>query len=267
MDYHIHTRYSSDGEMTIEEACKRAIKIGLKEIAITDHIDIDWPNPDISFDIANIDEYIQEIHDNKERFKSQLIVKVGIEIGLQPHVLEESAKIIRSHPFDFVIGSIHIIKGMDPYMGDYFYGKTKSESYEIYYRETIDLIKEFDDFDVLGHLGYIKRYFPQPYSKEDEYLHLDLVDEILEILIQKNKGIEVNTSGYKHSSACPMPSLNTIARYKQLGGSIITVGSDAHSVDSIGYGIGRGTNAIKNLGFDSVTSFTSRKPEFRSIGD
>lgn len=265
IDYHMHSKYSFDGEMTIEEACKRAIQIGLKEIVITDHIDIDWPVPGIYFDIPDIDGYLREIEDNKKRFDGYLRIKTGIEMGIQPHVLEDTSKIIRSYPFDFVIGSIHIIERMDPYQGDYYRGKTKEESYRKYYQETLNLIKDFDDFDVLGHIGYIKRYSPFPYNKEDELLHLDLIDEILKTLIKKGKGIEVNTSGYRHISGCPMPSSEVVARYKKLGGSIITIGSDAHSVDGIGFGIENGIALIKEAGFDYINVFTDRKPEIISI--
>ena len=265
MDYHMHSGYSADGEMTIEEACQRAIELGLKEIAITDHIDIDWPVPDIVFDIPNLDEYIKEIEDHKRRFKGRLNIKTGIEMGLQPHVLEDAAKIIHRYPFDFIIGSIHLIGGMDPYQGDYYNGKTKDEGYRLYYEETLNLIRDFDDFDVLGHIGYIKRYSPLPYCKEDDLLHLDLIDEILKTIIKKGKGIEVNTSGYRHISERPMPPLEIITRYRQLGGSILTIGSDAHDVDGIGFGIEAGIETIKQSGFEYITSFTAREPKSISI--
>lgn len=262
MDFHIHTKYSTDGEMAIEEVCIKAIEMGLKEIAITDHIDIDWPVPGVVFDIPDIDEYIKEIEDNKKRFKGQLSIKTGIEMGLQPHVLEDASKIINSYPFDFVIGSVHIIDRFDPYQGDYFKSKSKEESYELYYREILSLIKDFDDFDVLGHIGYIKRYSPFPYHREDELLHLDLIDKILNTLIKKGKGIEVNTSGFRHMSECPMPPLEIIIRYRQLGGSILTIGSDAHNAYGIGFGIEAGLELIEQSGFEYITSFTSRKPDY-----
>lgn len=260
IDYHIHSKFSLDGEMPIKEICEKAVEIGLDEIAITDHLDIDWPDPKYNFEMPDTEKYIKEIESCKKNYQGRLIIKTGIEIGLQPHVLEENKKIIESYPFDFVIASVHIIQRMDPYQGDYFKGKTKEECYRLYYKETLDLINEYSDFDVLGHIGYIRRYFPAPYEKGDNLLHLELIKDILKVLIKKGKGIEVNTSGYKDASQSPLPPAKVIEAYKNLGGTIITIGSDAHSSDEMGFGLDAGIKAIKKSGFNYISSFTKRKP-------
>jgi len=258
IDYHLHSKYSVDGRMSIEEACKNAIMEGIGEIAFTDHIDLDWPDPDLTFNISDIDQYINEIDEMRRKYRGQLIIKTGIEVGMQPQVLDETSDIVNNYPFDFVIASVHIVKGMDPYRREYYKGKTKEESYRLYYEETLELINEFSDFDVLGHLGYVRRYSPLPYEQGEDLLCFDLIEEILKTLIENGKGIEVNTSGYKHSSNCPMPSFKIIERYRELGGTIITIGSDAHSVEDIGFGFEAGLEIIKKSGFDSITSFNSR---------
>lgn len=260
MDYHLHTDYSIDGEMIMEDACNRAIAKGLEEIAFTDHIDLDWPDPNFIFNISDMDQYIQEIETNRTKFKGRLQIRTGIEIGLQPHVLDETAQIINKYPFDFVIASIHIIDRKDPYTGDYYIDKNKEDSYRIYYEEILDLIKKFDDFDVLGHIGYIKRYFPSPYETGDELLCMDLIEDILKTIILKGKGIEVNTSGYAHISKCPMPPFEIIKKYRDLGGTIITIGSDAHKIENVGYEISSGLEEIKRAGFNHVNSFVNRNP-------
>ena len=265
IDYHIHTNHSIDGEMTIDEACIKAISLGIKEIAFTDHIDLDWPESEFDFAAIDLDKYMLEIEKSKAKYKEHLVIKAGIEIGLQPHVLDETTKIIEGYPFDFVIGSVHIIQRMDPYCGKYYIGRTKEEFYRLYYEETLRLIKEFSYFDVLGHIGYIKRYSPLPYEKEDELLHLDLIDEIFKVLINKGKGIEVNTSGYRHVSNCPMPPLELIKRYRKLGGTIITLGSDSHKLDNFGFGLKAGLETIIQAGFDQITTYTNRKPYFQCI--
>lgn len=265
MDYHIHSNYSADGEMTLEEACLRAIELGIDEIAFTDHIDIDWPDPSIDFDINSIEQYLLDIESLSKRFCSQLKIKKGIEIGLQPHVLTENSDIIQSNPFDFVIGSVHIIDRLDPYAGNYYEGKTKEESYQHYYQEILNLIEKYNNFDVLGHLDYIRRYSPHPYSSEDHTLSYDLIEQILRTLIDKGKGIEVNTSGYRHISKCPLPSFSIVKRYRELGGEIITVGSDAHKTKYLGYEIKTAIEEIKKCGFKYLTIFESRKPKFIKI--
>jgi HisJ family histidinol phosphate phosphatase len=152
INYHMHSQYSIDGEMSIEEACEKAIELGLKEIAFTDHLDIDWPDPNYEFGALDIEKYLIDIEKNRERYKDCLKIKTGIEVGLQPHVLEEVEDIIVTYPFDFVIASIHIIQRMDPYQGDYYKNRTKEECYRLYYEETLELVKEFSNFDVLDHL-------------------------------------------------------------------------------------------------------------------
>ncbi len=265
MNYHIHSNYSPDGEMMIEDACRKAIELGIEEIAFTDHIDIDWPDPDISFDRFDIDRYMVEIDKNRNKYKGQLQIKSGIEVGLQPHVLKETTEIVKNYPFDFVIASIHIIQGEDPYRGDYYKNRTKEESFRLYYEETLDLIEKFTEFDVLGHIGYIKRYSPFSHDKYDELLCINLIEDILKIIIKKGKGIEVNTSGYRQMPKCPMPPFEVIKRYKELGGEIITLGSDAHNLEDIGFGLEAGLKTIKQSGFKTLTSYTGRKPSFIPI--
>ena len=119
--------------MTIDEVCRKAISLGIKEIAFTDHIDLDWPDPEFDFDTIDLEKYFTDIEKNKTKYKGQLKIKAGIEIGLQPHVLNETAKIIEDYPFDFVIGSVHIIQRMDPYRGKYYIGKTKEEIYRRFF--------------------------------------------------------------------------------------------------------------------------------------
>lgn len=266
MDYHLHSTYSIDSLMSMEDACLRAIQAGLAEIAFTDHIDIDWPDTTIPpFDIRMLDKYFEDIEKMRDRFRGQLVIKRGIEIGLQPHILDECADIVESYPFDFVIGSIHLIDSLDPYVGEFYKGKTKKQCYEEYYQEVLKLIKSFDQFNVLGHLDYIKRYSPFPVEENDHLVGIHIIDEILKTLIHKGKGLEVNTSGYRHASESPMPHPDIIKRYRELGGEIITLGSDAHAPEQVAFKFETALQEIKRSGFNSLTSFTAMQPEFVSI--
>lgn len=261
MDYHLHSNFSPDSDMTMEEAIKKAIKVGLNDIAFTDHIDIDWPHSDYNFDVFDLDLYFKEINFLKEKYKDQISIKAGIEVGLQPHVLDETSKVVDTYPFDFVIASIHIIDRMDPYIGEYFDGINKEESIIKYYKETLKLLEVYDNFDVLGHIGYIKRYSPFPYDAKDELIAFDLVEDILKLLISKNKGIEINTSGYKHVSNQSMPSFPIIEKYKELGGSIITIGSDSHAVDTVGFKVERAKDELSMLNL-TPTIFNKRNASY-----
>jgi len=252
--------------MSMETVCERAIEAGLKEIAFTDHIDMDWPDPTIPpFDIKTLDQYFEDLNKIKEKYEGWLTIKKGIELGLQPHILEQCTSIIQSYPFDFVIASVHLVNGVDPYLGEYYSGRTKEEAYRLYYQEILDLIGSFNEFDVLGHLDYIKRYSPYPAEDDDHLLCSKLVDDIILTLVNKGKGLEVNTSGYRHTSNAPMPHMDIIRRYRQLGGNIITLGSDAHRPEHIAFEFDRAVNEIKKSGISHLTAFTGRVPEYVPI--
>ncbi len=261
-DYHVHSNFSIDSRMSMSDACIKAMELGLTEIAFTDHVDLDWPdNLFPAFDINALDKCIDETEEIKEKFRAYITVKKGVEIGLQPHTLEECSKIVTSYPFDFVIASVHIVGRTDPSFPSYFESKNKEQSFIRYYEEILSLVGAFDDFSVLGHLDYVKRYSPYPYKDDDHKIGSDIIDEILKALIRKNKGIEVNTSGYRHISNSPMPHFDVIKRYRELGGEIITLGSDAHHTRYIGLNFKEAMKGIKNAGFNQLTTFSNQKPQ------
>ncbi len=265
LDYHMHSTYSPDGRMTMEEACRQAIMIGLKEIAITDHMDIDLPDNEEAFQIKDLDQYFKDLANVKDQFQDRLTVKAGIEFGLQDWTLTQATAITKEYPLDFVIASIHLINGEDPYFGVYFNTRDKIKSYTDYYETIYLLLKDFDDFNVLGHLDYLRRYSPYEYKPRDHRIGEEIIESILKLLVEKGKGIELNTAGYKHSSKQPHPHPDIIKWFRELGGEIVSIGSDAHSTEFVGYEIDRALEWLKYAGFDYVASFTDMKPSFVKI--
>lgn len=261
----MHTTFSNDGEMTMEEACSQAIKAGLKEIAITDHMDIDLPDNPAAFQIKDMNLYMKELALIKDQFKGRLKVKAGIEIGLQDWTLEKAAKVINGYPFDFVIASIHQVDGEDPYYKTYFNSRSKIKSYTDYYETIYQLLNDYDDFNVLGHLDYLRRYSPYEYDENDHRIGEDIIESILGLLIQKGRGLELNTAGCQHFSKQPHPHPDVLKMFRELGGEIVTIGSDAHSVEYVGYETDRALEWLKYAGFDYVASFTDMKPSFIKI--
>ncbi|MEX1308346.1 MAG: histidinol-phosphatase HisJ family protein [Eubacteriales bacterium] len=256
-DYHIHSRYSTDSKQDISDICKNAVQANIKEIAITDHIDIDYPyDADFSFDI---DMRNAEI-DKEQKNYPALAIKKGVEIGLMPKINNDYVNIIRSHPFDFVIASIHIVNGLDPYFPEFFKGKTKEQAYAEYLEATYEGIKDFDDYDVIGHIGYASRFFPG----EDKVMryaeHKDLLDSILKKVIKDGKGIEVNTKGIA-GTGDTLPSESILRQYLKLGGERITLGSDAHIPGRVGDEIYKTAERLKAMGFKYYTSYTKREPK------
>lgn len=256
IDYHMHTCFSGDSEADPREHVKQAILMGLDEICFTDHRDFDYPID--SFDL-DVEKYYQTIMALKEEFKDEIKIKWGIEIGLDMNYQKEINELINRYPFDFVIGSIHVIDHTEFYYGDFFNGLSKEQAHRYFFEETLRCVKNFDCFNVLGHLDYIMRYGPYGNKMIDYDKYQDLIDEIFKTLIAKNKGIEVNTSGYALLKTCGFPNFEQVKRYYDLGGRIITIGTDSHTSDRVGEHVEDVKINLEKIGFKDVTTFTNRK--------
>ncbi|AOT71679.1 histidinol-phosphatase HisJ family protein [Geosporobacter ferrireducens] len=264
-DYHVHTSFSKDATMELEEAVQRAIEIGLKEIVFTDHAELNvWnPNDLIIDDIFDEEAYIAALQVAREKYRDKLRIKIGVEMGLQVEEKERIHQLIQSHPFDFVIGSSHTIDRVDLYYRKFFEHRTKEEAYARYFSEILRIVKEVDDFDVYGHLDLVRRYALDEYE-EIQLIKADyeVIEEILKVLIEKGKGIEVNTSGYRYGLNMVNPSPEVLKMYHRLGGEVITVGSDAHKKQHLGCRITETYELLKAIGFKYITTFNQRKPSF-----
>ncbi len=260
-DTHMHTSFSGDSTADPDSMAEAAIEHGLSGICITDHEDLEYPEPDICFEL-NFPEYEAAIRGLAERFRGRLPILWGVEIGLQTQLAGVHRELIRSYNFDIVIGSSHVVHGVDPYYGSYYEGRTELEAYREYFESILENIQAFDDFDVYGHLDYVVRYGPNKDAFYSYQAFSDIFDEILRILIRKGKGIELNTAGFKYGLEHPNPTEDVIRRYRELGGEIITIGSDAHKPEHVAYAFGRVPAILRSCGFSHYTVFRNRKPEF-----
>lgn len=257
IDYHMHTYFSTDSKANPRDYVLKAIEMGLDEICFTDHQDFNYPN--ISFDL-NVQDYLNQISKLKQEFKHEITIKIGVEIGLNRKYANLINHFINSYPFDYVIGSIHAIGDQEFFEpANFFNGLTQDEADDLFFKETLECVKLFDCFDCLGHLDFIQRYGPYKKRLINYEKHSNLIDEIFKVLISKNKGIEVNTSGYKLNILQPFPNYTLIHRYYQLGGKIITIGSDSHDESRIGEYIVDVCRQLKEIGFNDVTTFSQRK--------
>jgi len=262
-DYHMHSNYSCDANMSLEEIALKSIELGLKEIAITEHVDLLYPP--VSYPIWDVDfeKYVVEFFDIKEKYKNKLSIIFGVEAGLQPHSIAKTQELLNKYPFEFIIASTHVVEFKDLYDNNAFYiGKTKDEAYRIYFEDVLNSIKNFDNFNVYGHLDIVRRYGNYPDNMLDYSKHGDIIDEILKLLIHKGKGIEVNTSGFRYGLFSFHPHVDILKRYKELGGEILTVGSDAHNVTHIAYMFDKTFEIIKDLGFKYLTTFKEKEPHW-----
>lgn len=256
-DYHMHCYFSADSKTPMQDMIEQSITLGLKEICFTDHVDYDIiGNPNVKIDY---DKYFEELNDSAIKYKDKISIKKGLEIGLQTHLLERYSKEIREDDFDFIIASIHTIDRNELYTRDYHKGKTLHEAYEGYYKVLLDIVNSYTDYSVLGHLDLIKRY--DPTILEDK-LFIDYIESILRKVIENGKGIELNTSSFRYNLPDLMPSTNILKLYKNLGGEIITVGSDSHTPDQIATKFDYVHEILKDLGYKYTCRFDNMKPEF-----
>jgi histidinol-phosphatase (PHP family) len=160
-DFHVHSCFSSDGKATMEEMIEQAIKLGLKKLCFTDHMDYDYPKQpeglNFEFDSAHYTKRLEEL---KLRYRGKLDILAGIELGLQPHLKERLTALTQSYPYDFFIGSSHVVDHVDPYFPQYWKKRTTEEGIRAYFESIIENCRVFQGFHVYGHIDYIIRYLP-----------------------------------------------------------------------------------------------------------
>lgn len=263
IDYHVHSTFSSDGHNTIMELCESAVKNGIREIAITDHFEPSMANEYcLSYNQKGYWAYITRA---KQMFKGRLKIKLGVELG-QPHLFPQvSSAILADFPYDYVLASAHkLSEGMDVSEIDYSQ-VSEEEVCSMYLRQLKELIY-WNDFDCIGHLDLIKRYSASVYKKNISLTcQYELLKEVLQLAIRSGKGIEINTSGLRQAPQETMPGLDVVKLYKDLGGEILTIGSDAHFAEDVGKGLLEAVGMARDAGFRYITVFNNRKPEWIGI--
>ncbi len=267
-DCHLHSSFSGDSDTPMEEMVPAGIAGGLAAMCFTEHHDADYPDapgePGSIF-LLNTDSYLREITRLRDKYQDKIRLLFGVELGLQPQLTCENARYAKAYEFDFIIGSTHICRGRDPYYPAFFEGRTEEEAYREYIEAVLENIGGFSDFDVCGHLDYIVRYGPDRDRFYSYEAYREILDAILKLLIEKGKGIELNTGGIGKGMRDFHPCADVLKRYRELGGEIITVGSDSHDPAHIAGCFDRAAEALKACGFRYYTVFERRTPEFLKL--
>ena len=263
-DYHIHSHNSFDSEQDSEEIIKRCIELNMEEMCFTDHNDFNWPIDGENFDL-DTKKYYEELLPLRDRYANKIQVNIGVKCGLDSSNKALNMALINYNPFDFVIGSCHIVDSMDPYYPEFFEGRTDRSAFERYFEVLCESIDSFIDFDVLGHLDYIVRYSPNKAANYSPSDYSDYIDYVLKKIIENGRGIEINTSALAKGLAFTNPCPEILSRYKELGGEVITIGSDAHKAPFIGSYFDKAGELLLKAGFSYYTVFTERKPTFKKL--
>jgi histidinol-phosphatase (PHP family) len=266
VDYHVHTEFSNDCDVPMREQCEAAMRAGVLQIAFTEH---EENNPKeylpFSFDHP---AYFAEVARHRVEYGNRLTIRAGIEIS-EPHRYADAAEaVLRRYPWDFVLGSLH---WLDPDTNtnsrDFFtrYGDWRN-AFRAYFLEMLNLAR-YGDFDILAHLDYPARYC-RPYSG-DAYDICEYEPEIrpvLRALIERGKGIEINTGSMRKRLPAPCPPQPVVNWYRELGGAILTVGSDAHRSQDVGADVTHALHMARTAGFTHIAVYEQRQPQLLEIG-
>ena len=266
-DQHIHSNCSPDGFHTMTEMAQTSFWRGVGTICFTDHIDLEDSetgayNPDY---LSPWNSILQQYSDAVAACEG-IDLRLGIELGAINHHPEIAAEALALKELDFVIGSVHNNRGLR----DFYFLEYESEEHclkllDDYMLDNLELA-EVGGFDVLGHLGYAPRYMRRQGFQSCVTIerHGDVIDAIFRRLIDSGLGIEINCSGFRDGMGS-IPTLPILRRYRELGGEIITIGTDAHTLDNAGTFLAEGYGVLVEAGFKYFTQFKGRKPEFKSV--
>ena len=224
--FHMHCDYSTDSSMKISEAIQEAHR-GKVGIIVTEHWDYDYPTNPYAF-LFDVDDYFRQFN----IYRSDKVL-LGIEVGMQKHIVNKDEALISAHPFDCVIASMHCVNGRDLYEPASYRDLTKKEALQEFLEDSIANLSLYSDFDIFGHIDYISRYMPY----EDQELYYEefpaLWDELFKMLINGGKVLEINTRRLDSPKA--IETLQVLyQRYQQLGGKYVSLGSDAHYKEHVG---------------------------------
>ena len=284
-DYHLHCEYSDDSNEPMENQIQEAITLGLDEMCFTDHVDYgikrDWDDPEgiiirhaiehgkeVDLVLANVNypKYFEALNMYQQKYASSISIKKGLEFGIQSITVDAYEKLYASYQddLDFVLFSMHQVNNLEFWTQDFQKGKTQKEYNDEYYKEIYQTMQMFHHYSCLAHLDLLARYDENGiYPFENEK---DIIAEILKYAIRDGKGIEINTSSWKYGLKDAQPSRAILKLYKDLGGKIITVGSDAHETKYLASHIKDAYAILKNeIGINEICTFDHMQPIFHKI--
>jgi histidinol-phosphatase (PHP family) len=269
-DFHMHSSFSGDSDAPMADMAAAAVRLGLRDICFTEHMDLDFPSgnadpealPAGYFEV-NMPEYCKSINQIKASLGDRINIGFGLEFGLKENLEHSYKRIVSDYDLDFIIASTHLCDNRDVTWLSFWNSAPQETIIRRYFETTAGLIRRFHDFDVYGHLDYIVRYSPDKAYRCRDYS--DIIDDILRTIIGYGKGIEINTKGMRCGMHEMNPCRDILIRYRQLGGEIVTVGSDAHTPEDVGALRDEAGEILTSCGFRYYATFSKHRPEMHRL--
>lgn len=277
-DYHVHSDFSFDSQTPMEHQIERALEVGLDELCFTDHVDYgvmpDWDDestPAGDFrgkPKRNVDypRYFEKLRALREQMRGRLTLRRGLEFGVQQHTIGRFNALYErwKNSLDFVLLSVHEVNDQEFYPPTLMEGRTQEEYNRLYFEELLAVAQRFEHYCVLAHVDVLRRYDPAgeyPFEKSR-----DIIAEILRTAIGKGKGIEMNTASWRYELKDVQPCRQILRLYRDLGGEILTIGSDAHRPERLGGNLDDARAILRDeFGFRYGCTFENMEPTFYKL--
>ena len=252
-DGHLHTNLSPDSDVLIDAYAGQAVDREIAELAITDHVDFAPGTPAYAF--ASFAQRERTVRDAADRWAPHgVTIRFGVEITYDSRYEADIREHLRRHAYDYVIGSVHVYRD-SPYHADrvaaWTAGRSLPEIVAPYFDEVLAAIRS-GLFGTIGHLDFVKRYLVPHVMPADLAAAPELYEPLLTAIIETGTALEVNTSGLRQAAAETYPAGPIVDRYRVLGGTAVSAGSDAHRKGSFTAGLEAGYGVAAAAGFEHL---------------
>jgi histidinol-phosphatase (PHP family) len=254
-DYHVHSHFSCDAEASMDAMCQAAITAGICELGFSDHFDL-HPNEPFR-DYLDPESWWQSFEKCRNTYSSAVTLRAGVEVG-EPHRFPQDVQqLLQGYPWDYVLGSLHWV-GDTCVFDRAFFQKDEQSTYLAYFRE-LECLVDDGVFDILAHFDVVKRYGYEYYGEFQAESYEEPIRRILHKLADRNLALEVNTSTLRRSIQIPSPDSLIIQWFLEEGGRFLTLGSDAHIPQDVGFGLGSLETMVKSMGYCGLAQFERRR--------
>lgn len=257
IDYHMHSNISCDSQATMTQMCQSALDQHITEIAFTEHFDVKpYPDGDYFYRPA---AYFEKLDEARRAFEPKgLTIRAGIEVGEYHCFRDIIQPVLDAWPYDVVLGSLHWVGSNCMFDADYFEATDYRDAFRAYFVELETMVRG-GGFDVLSHMDVFKRTAYSVYHRYDTTEWEDLIRPVWRACIEGGIAIEINTAGLRYSIAQPHPAPEALRWYRDMGGELLTIGSDGHRPQHVGFGLSVALDMARAAGFTRVCTYEQRQ--------